>query len=166
MSKPTALFIGRFQPFHMGHLLVIQGMTKLAGKIIIGIGSSDKSGTPDDPFTSKERIEMIQRSLQTVDIIPMYDVNFVELPDMHDDKQWANHVLELTGPVDKLWSGNVETDQCFVNKIEVQTIKEVPGISASVIRDMMRKGQDWEEKVPEEAVRYIKEIEGEKRVRR
>ena len=166
MAKPTALFIGRFQPYHNGHHLVVQGMTKLAGRIIIGIGSSDKSGTMENPFTAQERKEMIQRALQADDIIPMFDINFVELPDVGDDQKWADQVLELVGKVDKVWTGNEHTKKCFEGRIEIQNIKEVPGIESTQIRDLMKKGGDWEDKVPTEIARAIKEIEGHKRIQK
>ena len=124
MAKPTALFIGSFQPYHMGHHMVIQGMTKLAGKIVIGIGSSKKSGDADHPFTAQERKEMIQAALQAEDIIPMFDVHLVELPDHEDDERWAQQVLEAVGPVDKLWTGDEWTKKCFEGKVEIQEIKE------------------------------------------
>ncbi|MBT5807656.1 nicotinamide-nucleotide adenylyltransferase [Candidatus Uhrbacteria bacterium] len=165
MAKPTALFIGRFQPYHNGHHLVVQGMTKLAGKIVIGIGSSGKSGTKENPFTAQERKDMIQRALQADDIIPMFDINFVELPDMGDDAEWTEHVLSKVGEVDKLWSGNEDTKKCFEGKMEVQNIAEVPGISATNIRELIAKGGDWEDKVPQEVLRAIKDMDGVKRLR-
>src|SRR3989339_1388915 len=102
MSKPTCLFLGRFQPYHIGHHLVIKGMTKLCKKIIIGIGSSQISGTAENPYTAQERKEMIQQALQDEDIIPLFDVVFVNLPDHEDDVQCTHHVLEHFGHVDMI----------------------------------------------------------------
>ena len=159
MSKPTALFIGRFQPFHIGHLLVIEGMTKVSGKIIIALGSSNEHGTDLNPYTAQERKEMMQRALQAKDLIPMFDINFIEVPDQKNDDNWADHVLELAGKVDILWSGNEDTKKCFEGKIDVQNIKEVPGISGTKIREMIKNGGDWQEKVPPEVFSFIKEKE-------
>ena len=50
-----ALFIGRFQPFHNGHLKVVQEILKEFDEVIIGIGSSKYSGTLDNPFSGEER---------------------------------------------------------------------------------------------------------------
>ena len=58
-----ALFIGRFQPFHKGHLKVIKDIIKKDYRVIIGIGSSQYSHTVDNPFTSDERKKMIQETL-------------------------------------------------------------------------------------------------------
>ena len=51
-----ALYIGRFQPFHKGHLKILQKLAKKYDEIIIGIGSSQYSNTLENPFTSEERI--------------------------------------------------------------------------------------------------------------
>ncbi len=162
MQKPTALFIGHFQPYHKGHHLVIAGMTKLAGKMVVGV--MGKKEGKDRPFSMEERKDMMQRALQADDIIPMFDVNFVELPEFENTPEWVDQVLELVGPVDKLWSGDEEMKHLFEGKLEVQNISEVPGIKSSEIREAIGKGGDWEDKVPEEVLRHIKEIGGQKRL--
>lgn len=160
MSKPTALFIGRFQPFHIGHLLVIEGMTKVSGKIIIALITPNSIGSQESPYTAQERKEMMQRALQAKDLIPMFDINFIEVPAQKGDgAAWADEVLEIVGPVDKLWSGNEETKQCFEGKVEIQNIKEVPGLTGEKIRALIKQGGDWQEKVPAEVFSFIKEKE-------
>ncbi|PJE76666.1 hypothetical protein COV05_03235 [Candidatus Uhrbacteria bacterium CG10_big_fil_rev_8_21_14_0_10_48_16] len=159
MSKPTCLFIGRFQPYHIGHQMVIQGMVKLCKKVVIGIGSSEKSGTAENPYTTAERKEMIQQALQDQDIIPLFDVVFVDLPDHDDDAQWTEHVLEKVGHVDMVWTGNEWTKKCFEGKLEIKDIKEVPGISSTAIREMIKsKDMDWKTKVPGSVVKSIQDL--------
>ena len=135
--------------------MVVQGMTKVCGRIVIGIGSPEKNKTEENPFTLEERKEMIQKALQDVDIIPMFDVEFVELPDHTDDAKWTQQVLERVGRIDKVWTGNEWTKKCFDGKVEIQWIKEVPGFSSTDIRACIKSGKDWEDKVPEEVYRYI-----------
>ncbi len=165
MSKPTGLFIGRFQPFHNGHMLVLEGMTKLCGKIWIGIGSSNKHHEKENPFTAAERREMMQRALQDKNLIPMFDINFVELLDETDDAAWRNAVLEKTGPIDVVWTGNEWTQKCFEGVVPVKPIKEVPGISATEIRARMVSDGDWKKNVPEDVSLYIGEIDGVSRMK-
>lgn len=156
MEKKTCLFIGRFQPYHMGHHMVVKGMTKLCDKVIIGIGSSDRSGTEENPFTAQERKEMIQEALQDEDIIPTFDINFIEIPDMDDDAEWAQTCLDLGKKVDVVWTGNEWTKECFDGKCEIKDIKEVPGISATDIRNMIKDGDaDWKDKVPKAVQKAI-----------
>lgn len=159
MQKPTCLFIGRFQPYHIGHHLVIQGMTKLCKKVVIAIGSADKSGTAENPYTAQERKEMIQQALQDENIIPMFDVEFVELPDQDNDAQWTSHTLEKVGRVDTVWTGNENTKDCFEGKLPIKDIKEVPGISSTTIRQMIRDGnKDWKTKVPAAVVKAVQDF--------
>ena len=160
------LFVGRFQPFHNGHLSVLKGMVKVCSKVVVGIGSSD-GVMSDNPFTTQERREMIQRALQDVDIIPAYDVELVDMPDETDDEAWARRCVELAGgEVSAVWTGNEWTKKCFASiDVRIQEIKEVPGISAAEVRRRMLDDESWEELVPEEVAGYIKEIDGAPRVK-
>lgn len=164
----TSLFIGRFQPFHNGHLRVLKGMVKVSKKVFIGIGSANTHGTLDDPFTREERREMIQRALQEVNIIPIYDVVFLNLPDMEEDAVWAKMCLELCeNQVTTVWTGNEWTKKSFENAgVRIQDIKEVPGISATEVRRRMASGGNWQELVPPAAVEYIMEIDGLSRLKK
>ena len=58
------LLIGRFQPFHLGHLdAVMFGLSKVEN-LWIGIGSSDKYNEKRNPFSVDERREMIISSIE------------------------------------------------------------------------------------------------------
>ena len=59
----TALFIGRFQPFHEGHLSVVKRALRDNDFLLIGIGSAEEDYLPDNPFTAGERWEMIRAAL-------------------------------------------------------------------------------------------------------
>jgi len=55
-----AVFVGRFQPFHKGHLMVVREALARARHVLIVLGSSGAARRPDHlPFTDAERTEMI-----------------------------------------------------------------------------------------------------------
>jgi nicotinamide-nucleotide adenylyltransferase len=167
MSVFSCLFVGRFQPFHNGHLLVIKGMTKVCGKIVVAIGSPEASHKSDNPFTAAERREMIQRALQAEDIIPNFDVSIVEVPDVGDDEAWGAKCLELAEHPHQVWTGNEWTKACFERLgIEVKSIKEVPGVSATEIRRRMEEGGDWKALVPKDVASYLVEINAVERLKK
>lgn len=56
----AAVFIGRFQPFHLGHEKVVWQALKSAKEVIIVIGSSHAARDPRNPFTFAEREKMIR----------------------------------------------------------------------------------------------------------
>jgi nicotinamide-nucleotide adenylyltransferase len=58
------LYIGRFQPYHLGHQAVLQKIVEEVDEIVVGLGSAQASHTLDNPFTAGERISMIWPALQ------------------------------------------------------------------------------------------------------
>jgi len=58
------LVMGRFQPFHLGHLELVKQVLSECGGIIIAVTGSQFNYIEKDPFTAGERIEMIHESLK------------------------------------------------------------------------------------------------------
>lgn len=159
----SCLFIGRFQPFHNGHLMVVQGMRRVCSRIIIGIGGPDGGDSSENPFTLAERHEMIGAALLEANV-PEADI--LDCPDTPTDTEWVNSILKIAGPVDTVWTGNELVEQLFTAKnIKVQKIKEIPGLSATEIRRQMKEGGDWEKKTPDAVVEVIKRIGGIERIK-
>ena len=59
MDYDVLAFIGRFQPFHMGHKAVVDAALMSSKKVGIVIGSDQQPRTARNPFTTNERVEMI-----------------------------------------------------------------------------------------------------------
>jgi bifunctional NMN adenylyltransferase/nudix hydrolase len=57
------VFIGRFEPFHNGHLAVVERALKQAQKLIIIVGSAGGPRSIKNPWNADERAVMIRRSL-------------------------------------------------------------------------------------------------------
>jgi bifunctional NMN adenylyltransferase/nudix hydrolase len=63
MTIKYTVFIGRFQPFHIGHLSVVERAMKESDKLILVIGSANSARTPRNPLTVSERIDIILAAL-------------------------------------------------------------------------------------------------------
>ena len=74
----TALFVGRFQPFHFGHLHAIKKILEESEELLIVVGSAQMSHEPDNPFTAGERLEMIGKTLAASDV-PMEKYMLIRL---------------------------------------------------------------------------------------
>lgn len=70
------VYIGRFEPFHDGHLNTLKIALEKANKIIIVIGSANSAPTPKNPWSARERQDMIVQSMagddRLVDILFLY----------------------------------------------------------------------------------------------
>lgn len=54
------VFIGRFQPLHLGHEHTIRHALDRVRRLIILVGSANRARTPRNPFTYEERVAMIR----------------------------------------------------------------------------------------------------------
>src|SRR5579863_7060301 len=88
------VFIGRFQPFHLGHKHVVDTALKMAKNVIILVGSANSSRNSRNPFTFEERKEMITNCYRGA---PMpYHVNSLHVLPLDDytynDGEWTRAV--------------------------------------------------------------------------
>ncbi len=128
-----ALFIGRFQPFHSGHLDAIKQIE--AYEVIIGVGSSQYSNTKDNPFSFEERKKMIEKALTGLDI----NYKIIAVPDIHDAKNWVAHVKNIVGKFDVVYTGNSVVEQLFKEKnYVVKKLKINIKISGTELRKKMK----------------------------
>lgn len=80
MSSPklnSSLFVGRWQPFHKGHRALIETVLKKGKSVVVAI--RDTEINPENPYTTSERWNMIQRALkkygELVKVIVMPDID-------------------------------------------------------------------------------------------
>jgi len=86
-----AVFVGRFQPFHFGHLHAIRTILQEVDELILVVGSAQMSHEPNNPFTAGERIEMIQSALDVAAIDRM-EYLIIPLPDAPAHRVWVSQV--------------------------------------------------------------------------
>jgi len=161
----TGLVIGRFQPFHNGHLEVIRTIAEECRSIIVGIGSAQCSHTFENPFTAGERYLMVSRSLrddglQDVSIVPIMDINRYAV--------WASHVVSLVPPFQVVYSNNPLTRRLFSEAgFEVRTspMFNREAYSGTEIRRRMSAGDSWTHLVPKAVAEVVREIKGVERMR-
>lgn len=162
------LYIGRFQPFHLGHLEAVKWILGRVDEIIIGVGSSQYSHSLKNPFTTGERITMIIKALEWAGI-ERKKFLILPIPDIHTHSLWVKHVTSLTPSFQVAFTNEPLTRRLFEEdgRFKVSTIpffkREI--YSATEIRKRMSIGDNWEELVPEPVAEYIKEIGGVERIR-
>ena len=164
MSGSRALFIGRFQPFHNGHLAMVRRILGTHDEVIIGIGSAQYSHTGENPFTAGERYEMIKRCLDAEGI---HDYHIVPIPDTHVHSVWVSHIKSLVPHFDVVYTNSDLVVRLFREhglKVFSPPLVDRTELSGKEVRERILKGGDWVSLVPREVAGYIKEIGGVERI--
>jgi len=165
MAGGRPLFVGRFQPFHNGHLDMVRRIVGAHDEIVIGIGSAQYSHTRENPFTAGERYEMIRRALDA-EGIPSY--HLVPIPDTHVHSVWVGHVVSLVPKFDVVFTNSPLVVRLFREKgfrVEELPLHKREVYSGTLIRRLIYEGGDWRSLVPKEVAAFILEIDGPQRIR-
>jgi len=91
------IFIGRFHPFHNGHLWTLQHALRMADKVIVLCGSARQARTPRNPWTVDEREQFIRMSLPEEEQARLFIVGVSDR--MYNDQQWLTEVQNLVDRV-------------------------------------------------------------------
>ena len=155
----SALFIGRFQPFHKGHLSVIKDyILKENDRVIIVIGSAEKNFLPQNPLTAGERYTLISEALEEAKI-PASKYCIIPVRNVNNYSLWVNHVNSYVPHYNKLYTGSQLVKACYENYANLEIIhldrSNIP-ISASEIREAILKKEKWEKLVPNAVAKRMK----------
>ena len=161
------LFVGRFQPFHKGHLKPLKDILEKLDELVIVVGSSQYSHKIDNPFTAGERITMIRRALEEEGIAPS-KYWIIPVPDVHVHMIWVSHIIGYTPKFTVVYTNEPLTRRLFVEagyRVEPVPFHKREVYSATEIRKRMLNRQNWEKLVPKSVAQFIKEISGVERIR-
>lgn len=155
MSK-TAVFLWRFQPFHIGHMSIVDKIFQSDfERLLLIIGSSDKSWTDENPWTLQEREEIIRASIP---LELQEKIDILWLDDVPDDDVWCENLKQLFAEEVILFTGNEWVrDICERQGITTDWIIPTIDISATKIREMIRQGNDTSQHIlfPKELINNI-----------
>lgn len=163
LEYDTAVYVGRFQPFHNGHLYVLSKALELASKVIVLIGSDNKPRSIENPFNSRERVAMIRSIIDS----PCLEFQFIE-DSLYDDNAWAIQVLDKVKDSGKTCIiGHTKDETSFYLKMFPQwkqiEIKNYHNISGTRIRnEYFGADQWWEDNVknfvPKQVFEFLKDF--------
>jgi nicotinamide-nucleotide adenylyltransferase len=159
----NGLFIGRFQPFHKGHLAAAKFALSRVNQLVIVVGSAQKSHEPKNPFTAGERIMMIKESLDADSEADVRRILIIPVPDSDVHSLWTHQVNMLVPKYDVVFANDLFREQ-GIKAIEAPLYRREE-MRATEIRKRMAAEENWEDLVPKPVSKVIKEIKGVERVR-
>ncbi|MCG3219957.1 MAG: nicotinamide-nucleotide adenylyltransferase [Candidatus Heimdallarchaeota archaeon] len=163
-----ALYLGRFNPPHKGHIHAIEYILSHSDidEIIILIGSGEKAYSLINPFTGGERLEMVTAIVRNNFNIKQFYISAI--PDINRNTIWPANVADLVPPFEVIFTNNPLVQQLFTN-LSDKEIREIPlverdELSGKVIREKMTKGKSWKELLPEVILPLIEKYKGIERI--
>ena len=157
------LILGRFQPFHLGHLKLIKSIVNEQIEPVICIGSAQHSYTAENPFTVEERKKMIEEVMKDLDC----KYSIFGIPDINNYDLYVSHLETFVPNFDIVYSGNPIVQRLFgeagytVIKVNLFNREVWEGSS---IRLAMKEGGDWESEIPNQVATIIHDINGTDRL--
>ena len=161
------LMMGRFQPFHLGHLELVKQILNDCDEVIIALTGSQFNYIEKDPFTSGERIEMIHETLKEnkIDLGRCY---IVAIENQFNVATWASYLKSSLPHFDKVYSGNdyvVMLLADFGYTVVSPKFLDRDQYNATKIRKMIANDDQWEKLVPPSVSQIIKKINGVMRLK-
>jgi nicotinamide-nucleotide adenylyltransferase len=162
------LFVGRFQPFHLGHLATVKFALSRLEELIIVIGSAQTSHEIRNPFTAGERIQMIKDSLVADSSVDMKKILLIPVSDVNMHSLWTHQVDILVPKYIVVFTNDILTALLFKQRgIEVvePPLYQRKELSATKVRSRMAKDEDWKELVTIQTTKVVEDIHGIERIK-
>ena len=158
------LMLGRFQPFHRGHLALTKQILSECDELLILIGSAQFNFIDKDPFSAGERVLMIHEALKEagVDLSRCY---IIPVANDENNARWLAYIRSMVPPFDVLYSGNdfvkyLARSQDSSIVIEDPMFAEINEYNGTNIRRLMQEGKPWEHLVPPAVAKVIQQVGG------
>ena len=129
-------FLGRFQPFHLGHHNAVKQLNENYSEPVIIVGSSGKSRTEDNPLSFEERKKLIEACHP--------DIEILKLEDVESDEEWMEKLEGLD--LDKVISRNDNVHKILENsdlEVERPQMFDEKIYSGTEVRRRIKSGEEW-----------------------
>ena len=158
------LLIGRFQPFHLGHLQALQFALSKVDNLWVGLGSSNKPIEKNNPFTAKQRKEMI---LSSIDDSMKQRISIYFIPDLDNHMRWIEKIDTIVPKFDIIFSNDDLTKHLY-SKRNIQVVS-IPflnreSLSGTNIRDLIISDQKWDDLVPSGTKAILENLDSKNRL--
>ena len=133
------VFIGRFQPFHNGHKSVVDRALTLSDRVLILVGSANRTRSKRNPFTYQEREEAIRSVYPNNPNVIVHPLNDV----MYGDNLWVSQVQDIVAKYSSERTGLIGCDKdhtsYYLNLFPTwgaERVDYVNPINSTQLRDM------------------------------
>jgi len=169
MALSRVLFIGRFQPFHKGHLAVIEWLLERFDEVVVAIGMASESYTWRNPFTAGERLLMIREALREKGL-DLSRIITITVPTLEVSIASLHYILMLSPPVNAIATRNPVMESAARDiglNIIIPPLFNREAFMGEKIRLMIvAEDEKWKELVPPSVAKIIEDVNGVERLKK
>ena len=161
----NGLLIGRFQPFHLGHLSALRFALPKVDKLWLGLGSSNKPMEKNNPFSVDERKKMI---LSSIDDSIQNKISIFPIPDLDNHVRWIQNIDTIVPDYEIIFSNDPMTEHLYSKrKIQVTAIPFLKRdqLSGTRLRDLIKSDQKWDDLVPSGTKLILENLNAQSRLK-
>jgi nicotinamide-nucleotide adenylyltransferase len=161
------LMIGRYQPFHLGHLSLAEQILSECEELIVAIGSPEANFSFNDPFTAGERITMVHETLKEHGL-QMSSCYIIPVPNSENNCTWFEGIRSIIPKVKTVYTGNKFVQLLLPETVTVRSPSFVKYkiFNGTRIRNLIVRNGNWQDLVPMPVALFIKEVDGVSRLKR
>jgi len=162
----TAVFIGRFQPFHKYHLEVALRTLEKFDRLIFLVGSANRHRDTRNPFTAEERARTISWAMEDEGMLSRIDV--IDLDDHpYDQQRWIENTQAVVGKAEphgkvSITGHNRDASTFYLNKFPQWGLYAPQasdlGVNATAIRRAYFEGICETEKLPDATIEFLRDF--------
>ena len=122
------LYVGRFQPLHVGHTHIISKMLDECEVVIVAVGSAQESGTKRNPFDFAKRSQWIIETFGTRNNHILHVVPVSDREHPSNDASWGDYLLDkvwLATQItpDVIYEGEEEERAHWYDNLDINVVK-------------------------------------------
>jgi nicotinamide-nucleotide adenylyltransferase len=164
-GETIPVYIGRFQPFHLGHLKCLKRVREKYRNVIIGIGSAQHERSARNPLSYAERKSIVEAALEgsrlagdlefdSVFVVPVFDIGA--------DDAWMDTIQMVAGKGKFSIYSNNDWVRSLAERwgvpVEGKMERYGDDIRASTIRAMIQNDNAaWEDLVPAPCAKLLRD---------
>ena len=169
MTVRRGLMLGRFQPFHKGHLALARQILKECDELVIAIGSAQFNYIEKDPFTAGERFAMVHAALVEAGL-SLSKCYIVPIANDENNARWLANLRSMLPQFGYIYTGNtyvahlahIQDPAIRIRRPKFESKKDYNGTN---IRRLVVAGGKWKALVPPAVAREIESVDGVERIK-
>jgi nicotinamide-nucleotide adenylyltransferase len=168
MTK-RGVMLGRFQPFHNGHMSLTKQILGECDELVIIIGSAQFNFIDKDPFSTGERVLMIHEALKEAEI-DLSRCYVIPVTNDENNARWLAYLRSMVPPFHVLYSGNAFVKYLVFSQdssiaVKNPTFAKKEEYNGTYIRHLMRDDKPWKHLVPPAVAKVIEQVGGIERIK-